>query len=145
MEAISKVNGESISSDRRLMKAGFTTGDLVVIKIKSRDYTGVVDYSLNEETVSKCVESPPAGSLPSVHPQAKTPPPAPVSLMKETPAESPATDVATQSAATTNAEKRTRKRVREDYPAADQGGSLGSAEPPLCRFARMHHRPRART
>ena len=46
------------------MKADFTTGDVVVITLINRDYSGVVDFSLDEETVSRCVESPTAGSPP---------------------------------------------------------------------------------
>ena len=123
MEAISKVqklNGESISSNRGLTKADFTTSDLVVIKLNSRDYTGIVDFSADEEIISKRVDSPAAGSPPSVQPQAEAHLPAPVLLMKETPAESPivatATDVATESVATATAETRSRKSIREDYP-----------------------------
>ena len=41
MEAISKVhrlNGESISADRRLVKADFSSNDEAVIRFKNRDF-----------------------------------------------------------------------------------------------------------
>lgn len=90
----------------------------------NRQYSGVVDFSLDEETVSKRVDSPPAGSPPlsdgvEVQPQAE--PPLPASLVKETPAESASVvttaDVARESAVTTATVKTdTRKRIRVDYP-----------------------------
>lgn len=134
MEAISKVqkvNGESIPSDRRLVKADFKTGDLVVIKFMNRQYSGVVDFSLDEETVSKRVDSPPqagfAGSPPSsdglevqppAEPLSSAPAPAPASLQKETFAESAVVVTAAGgSVATADTKRRTRKRIRvEDYP-----------------------------
>lgn len=80
MEAITKVqklNGESISSDRNLTKADFNTGDVVVIRFMNRDYTGLVDLSLDEESVSKRVESPtaspPSASSSSGQPPRETP------------------------------------------------------------------------
>lgn len=120
MEAISKIqklNGEPITSDRRLVKADFTTGDLVVVKFMNRHFSGVVDFSLDEETVSKRVDSPPglAGSpLTSsdgleVQPLAEPPSPVP-----DRNAESAVATGIVESTATT--ETKTAKRLREDYP-----------------------------
>lgn len=62
MEAILKVqmlNGESISPDRRLVKADFSSDDEVVIyKIQEKDFCGFVDFSCDEETVFEWVDSP---------------------------------------------------------------------------------------
>ena len=120
MEAISevqKLNGESISSDRGLTKADFTTGDLVVIKFKSRDYTGVVDFSLDQENRFKaCGLS--TRWFPAFSPTPSRNTAASASVAYEgMPAESlVVAGVATESVATATAETRTRKRIREDYP-----------------------------
>ena len=52
------LNGKSISPDRRPAKADFASGDVVVIRFKNRNYSGIVDFSRDEETVLKQVESP---------------------------------------------------------------------------------------
>ena len=81
-------NRESISADSRLTKADFTTGDVVVIRFMNWDYSGVVDFPLDEETVSKRMESSTASSPPcpsSDAEQAK--PPLPESLRIKCPSE----------------------------------------------------------
>ena len=56
MEAISKVrqlNGVSISADRTLVKADFSTGDEVVIRFSGKDFLGVVDLSLDGQSTAQ--------------------------------------------------------------------------------------------
>jgi hypothetical protein len=119
MEPISKVqklNGQSISS--RLTKADFTTGDVVVIRYMNRDYSGVEDFSLDEETVSKRVESQAAGSPPSSNAEEAEPPP-PVSLQEETPpgaVGSTNANVGTTTSMTETRRIEMRKMLRADYP-----------------------------
>ena len=59
MEAIAEVQqiNERPVFDRGLKKKDFTMGDEVAIKFNNRNYTGVVDFFFDEETVSKCVDS----------------------------------------------------------------------------------------
>lgn len=61
MEPIAKVerlNGQSIPSERKLVKADFSSGDKVVIRFQNRDYSGVVDFSHDGETITQRVDSP---------------------------------------------------------------------------------------
>ena len=51
MEPISMVlqlNGLSIPAERHLTRADFSTGDEVLIRFKSKDYRGVVDFSCDD-------------------------------------------------------------------------------------------------
>jgi hypothetical protein len=81
--------------------------------------SGIVDFSLDEETVSKRVESPAAGSPPLSKAKQAEPPP-PVSLHEETPLDSTvgSTNVNVGTTTTTAETRRmeTRKRLRVDYP-----------------------------
>ena len=85
----------------------------------NRGNSGIVDFSLDEETVSKRVESPAAGSPPLSKAKQAEPPP-PVSLHEETPLDSTvgSTNVNVGTTTTTAETRRmeTRKRLRVDYP-----------------------------
>ena len=55
---ISEVNGEPVPKDRQLTKADFASDDMVVVRFKNKDFRGRVDFSRDEETLAKRVDSP---------------------------------------------------------------------------------------
>ena len=120
MEAISmvqKLNGESILSDRGLTKEDFKTSNTVLLKFRNRNYSGIVDFSLNKGNVSKHGDSPLVGSSPSSSEiEVETKSPLPLSVQRESTAKSVTVSAAGTPTTTTITIARARKRVRKDYP-----------------------------